>query len=51
MKIIKSSYEIMTEIDGNKMLKHIEKAIRVCYRSENLIKPDSHIGLIKRING
>jgi len=49
MKIIKPRYEIMTDIKGDYTLKHLEKCIRVCYKSENLIKPDSHLGLLKRI--
>ncbi|MCM1508383.1 MAG: FAD-dependent thymidylate synthase [Ruminococcus flavefaciens] len=41
MKIIKPSFEILTPIDGNKMLKHIEICGRVCYKSESRITEDS----------
>jgi thymidylate synthase (FAD) len=40
MKIMKPSYEILTEIDGIKMLQHIEKIGRVCYKSEDKITDD-----------
>lgn len=34
MKIIKAGYEILSDINGNKILKSIEKAARTCYKSE-----------------
>lgn len=37
MIIVKPSYQILTEIDGVKELKHIEKIARVCYKSEDKI--------------
>lgn len=37
MKIIKPSVEIMTPLDGPSVLKHIELAGRVCYKSERSI--------------
>ena len=40
MKIIKPSYEILSEIDGIKELQHIEKIGRVCYKSEDKILED-----------
>lgn len=42
MKIIKSSYEILTEISegGIAELQHIEKIGRVCYKSEDKITED-----------
>lgn len=40
MNIIKSSYEILTPIDGITELKHIERIGRVCYKSEGLITED-----------
>lgn len=42
MKIIKPSYEILTEISecGIKELQHIEKIGRVCYKSEDKITED-----------
>lgn len=41
MKIINASYEIMTPIDGAAILKAIETAGRVCYKSENAITEGS----------
>lgn len=41
MKIINASYETLTEINGEQMLKDIEKIGRTCYKSENLITEDS----------
>ena len=40
MKIIKPYYEILSDIDGIKLLKQIEKAARTCYKSENKIAED-----------
>lgn len=40
MKIIRSSYEILTPIDGIKELQAIEKIGRVCYKSEDRITSD-----------
>jgi len=40
MKIIKSSYEILTPIDRVQILKHIELCGRVCYKSEDNITDD-----------
>ena len=37
MKLIKPSYEILTEIDGEKILIEIEKAARTCYKSEEKV--------------
>lgn len=41
MKIIDASYEILTPIDSEKILKNIEFVSRNCYKSENLITEDS----------
>lgn len=49
MNIIKPSYEIESEIDGTAILKHLEKAIRVCYKSEDKIDEESHKKIIKHI--
>jgi thymidylate synthase (FAD) len=40
MRIIKPNYEILSEINGVEMLKHIEKIGRVCYKSEDKITED-----------
>jgi thymidylate synthase (FAD) len=37
MRLIKPYYEIESEIDGEKILRHIEKAARTCYKSEDKI--------------
>jgi len=37
MKLVKPYYKIETEIDGEKILKHIEKAARTCYKTEGKI--------------
>jgi thymidylate synthase (FAD) len=39
-KIVSPSYEILTKLDGIKILKHIEKIARTCYRSEDKISAD-----------
>ena len=49
MKIIKPSVEIMTPIDGEYILKHIEKCGRVCYKSESNITNDSAFKFIKGV--
>lgn len=51
MKIIEPSVEILTEIDGNKILKDIELAARTCYKSEGKITEDtsSAIKIIKML--
>lgn len=41
MKIIKPYYEILTPIDGKEILRTIELAGRVCYKSEDLITDES----------
>ena len=37
MRIIEPSYEILTPIDGDEVLKAIEKVARTCYKSEDKI--------------
>ena len=50
MKVIQASYEILTELsDPVKILKDIERAGRVCYKSENNITDDSCITFCKNI--
>lgn len=41
MKIIDASYEILTKVNGEQILKDIEKIGRTCYKSENKITEDS----------
>ena len=38
MKLIKASYEIITPINGEEILKQIELAARTCYKSEDKIE-------------
>lgn len=49
MKIIKAGYEILSEINGDKMLQSIEKAARTCYKSEDLITEDSAKKLVANL--
>lgn len=52
MKIIKAGFEVVTPINGVEILKSIEQAGRVCYKSEDKITEDSATkfvaGIIKR---
>lgn len=48
MRIIKPSYKIITKID-NSILKTIELAGRLCYKSEDKITDDSYIEFIKML--
>lgn len=41
MKIIQPNVEILSPIDGEAILKHIEQCGRVCYKSEDKITEDS----------
>lgn len=41
MKVIKPTFVIEQELDEDKMLQAIERAGRTCYKSENLISPES----------
>ena len=41
MKLIKPYYEIITPINGEEILKHIELAARTCYKSEGKIEYDA----------
>lgn len=49
MRIIKAEYEILSEINGDKILKNIERAARTCYKSEDLITKDSAKKLVKHL--
>lgn len=52
MKIIEPSVEIITPVDGEEILRHIERVGRVCYKSEDKISKESGKkfveGIIKR---
>lgn len=41
MKSINPGFEILTKVDGEKILQHIELCGRVCYKSEDKITPES----------
>jgi thymidylate synthase (FAD) len=41
MILVKPSFEIRTDLDGMKMLRNIEEAGRVCYKSEDKITDES----------
>lgn len=49
MNIIEPSYSIEQEVDGDQVLKHLEKAIRVCYKSEDKTSEDSHLKIVRKI--
>lgn len=49
MKVIKSRFEIIDNVDGSRMLKRIEQAGRVCYKSEDRITEDSARKFVKNI--
>ena len=41
MRVINAGYEIISELNGEKILKHIERCARVCYKSEDRITDGS----------
>lgn len=49
MRIVKAEFEVMSPIDGVKMLKHIERCGRICYKSEGDITEDSYMKFIRNI--
>ncbi len=49
MKIIEPFFEILQISDGELILKHIEKAARTCYKSEEKITEDSAHSLLKAL--
>ena len=49
MKIINASYHIETRIDGAEILKHIEKAGRTCYKSEDRITEESAENFVRKL--
>lgn len=52
MRVIKPSFEFMQEIEGKELLRRLERAGRVCYKSEHKITEDSAekflAGIVKR---
>ena len=49
MKVIKPSFEILSQIDGKEILKKIEMIGRVCYKSEEKISNESSLEFIANI--
>ena len=49
MKIIEPGFEFMEEVDGGKLLRKIERAGRVCYKSEGKISEHSAETFIRNI--
>jgi thymidylate synthase (FAD) len=49
MKLINPNIEMITDINGKMILKHLEIAIRNAYKSEDKITDTSHLNLIKLI--
>ena len=49
MEIITASAEILGEVDGVAMLRHIERCGRVCYKSEWRITEDSYEDFVRKI--
>jgi thymidylate synthase (FAD) len=49
MKIIKPSFEILTNVDGQLMLQRIEYAGRICYKSESRVTFNSAWAFVQRI--
>ena len=49
MKVIEPYFEILSEVDGKKFLRNIEKCGRTCYKSENLITDDSATVFVENI--
>lgn len=49
MRVIAPSFEIMTPVDGNAVLKHVEQCGRVCYKSESLTTDTSAADFVRRI--
>lgn len=49
MKLIKPYYEILTPINGDEILKTIERVARTCYKSEDKINEDSTQKIIKSL--
>ena len=41
MRVINAGYEIISDLNGEEILKHIERCARVCYKSENRKTNDS----------
>ena len=49
MELIRPSYEILTKVDGNEVMKQIELAARTCYKSEAKITAGSAREMVHRL--
>lgn len=49
MKIVKAGYEILDELDGQAILKKIERVARVCYKSEDRITDGSAEKMVRSL--
>ena len=49
MRIIEPSFEFMSAINGKQLLESIERAGRICYKSENKITSNSAVEFIQKI--
>jgi thymidylate synthase (FAD) len=49
MKIIKTSYQILTNVNWPDVLRQIEKISRTCYKSESAITPETSIKFVKNL--
>lgn len=49
MKVIKASYEIIDQLDGQAILEKIEKIARVCYKSEDKITEGSAERMVRSL--
>jgi thymidylate synthase (FAD) len=49
VRYVAQSFEILTPIDGAEILRRIEQAGRICYKSENMISEDSHFRFAKML--
>lgn len=49
MRVIRAGYEILEEIDGDEILRKIEKIGRVCYKSEDKITEQSSERFVQNI--
>lgn len=49
MKVIEPYFELLSVVEGNEVIKNIERAGRICYKSEELITGESAYKFIKKI--
>ena len=49
MRIIEPYFTILTPIDRNEIYRQIELAARTCYKSENMVTPESSAKIVKHL--